>query len=186
MRVMGTADKKTIALTGGDAGAGDADGVGSGGFLAHEGAGRADYAMHQRDIAGQQIRQLCQEQRGAEIAEQMLVQVSVGIGAFGYARHDGLIGGVIALPPAGRHDHVHPAQQLGVAFDAGMIQRGAGGVGAVALPWLHLPLLALGYLSIQRDRRHRVDGKAGEAGRIHNRGKGVQGVPMGVHAFAET
>ena len=77
--VVGAADQHDVALAGGDPRTGDAHGVGAAGFLAHEGARRADHAMHDGDIAGQQVGQLRQEQRRTQIAQQMLVQIGARV-----------------------------------------------------------------------------------------------------------
>src|SRR5664280_3012460 len=44
---------------------------------------------------------------------------------------------------AGGDDHVHTREDVGFAFEAGGIEREAGGVSADALPTLHLALIAL-------------------------------------------
>ena len=81
LRVVRAADQEQVALAGGDARAGDADRVGAGGFLAHEGARRTDDAVHDGDVAGEQVGELRQEQRRAQVGQQVLVEVRAGIRA---------------------------------------------------------------------------------------------------------
>ena len=59
--VIGAADQRQLALAGGNARLRDAHGIDAGGFLAHEGPRRSDHAVHQRNIAGQEIWQLRQK-----------------------------------------------------------------------------------------------------------------------------
>jgi hypothetical protein len=77
--VVGAADQRQLALSGGDARLRDAHRIDAGGFLAHEGARGADHAVHQRDIAGEQIGQLRQKQGRAQIAHQALVEEGAGL-----------------------------------------------------------------------------------------------------------
>ena len=68
------ADQEQIALARRDPRAGDAHRVGARGLLAHEGARGADHAVHQRDVARQQVGKLREEQRRPQIGQQLLVQ----------------------------------------------------------------------------------------------------------------
>ncbi len=77
--VIGAADQRQFALTGGDARLRDAHGVDAGRFLAHERARGADDAMHDRNIAGEEVGQLRQEQGRAQIAHQPLVEEGAGL-----------------------------------------------------------------------------------------------------------
>ena len=145
--------------------------------------------MHQRDVARQQVGQLGKEQRRAQIRQQPLVQQRAGVGGVAHGGEDRLVGGVVALAAAGRDDHVHALEQVGVALDPGGVQREAGGVHADALPGLHLPLVAaLGDLLVQVERTIGCTGHGAKravsttgwkpAGR-------VQRCPVGVGAFAQ-
>ena len=70
----------------------------------------------------------------------------------------------VALAAAGGDDHVHPAEDFLVAFDAGRIQRQPGGIGADALPGFHLALIALFRdLGVEGDRRQRMHDVGREA-----------------------
>ena len=80
LAVIRAADQRDLALPGGDARERDAHGIDAGGFLAHEGARGAGDAVHDRDIAGEQIGELRQEQRGAQVAHQPLVEKGGRIG----------------------------------------------------------------------------------------------------------
>ena len=72
--VVGAADEEGVALVRGDARQGDPQGVDAGGLLAHEGARGAGDAVHDGDVAGEQVRELRQEQRRAEAVRQPLVE----------------------------------------------------------------------------------------------------------------
>ncbi|KIT81882.1 hypothetical protein QT20_00080, partial [Staphylococcus aureus] len=117
--------------------------VDAGGFLAHEGARGPAHAVNDRDIAGKQIGELCQEQRRPQFVHQLFVedggrQVTLRVGI-----HDRQGDIEVTLAAAGRDDHVHPRQDFLIAFDAGGIQRQPGGISADPLPQLHLALIAL-------------------------------------------
>ena len=80
----------------------------------------------------------------------MLVQERARIGRRRQCRQNRSIHGVIPLTAAGGNDHVHARQQVRFAFDTSGIQRESRGVGADALPRLHLPLIAtLRYLLVE-------------------------------------
>ena len=72
--IVGAADQRDVALPGRDARMRDAHRVDAGGFLAHEGARRAGHAVHDRDVAGEQVGELRQEQRRAQVVHQPLVE----------------------------------------------------------------------------------------------------------------
>ena len=99
--------------------------------------------MHQRDIAGEQVRQLRQEQGRAQVAHQPLVEEGAGLVGLAHAGHDRGVDRDIALAAAGGDDHVGMVEQFGFAGDAGIAERQAGGIDADPLPGLHLPLIAL-------------------------------------------
>ena len=78
--VVGAADQEDVGLAGGDAGMGDADRVDAGLLLAHEGARGAGDAVDDGDVAGEQVRELGEEQRRPQVAHQALVEEDAGIG----------------------------------------------------------------------------------------------------------
>ena len=141
--VIGAADQRQFALSGGDARLRDAHGVDAGGFLAQERARGSDDAVHDRDIAGEQVRKLRQEQGRAQIAHQPFVEEGAGLGHLAHAGEDRGVDRDVALAAAGGDDHVGAVEQIGLAGNAGVAEREAGGIDADALPQLHLPLIAL-------------------------------------------
>ena len=128
---------------GGDARQRDAHRVDAGGFLAHEGARRAGDAVHDGNVAGQQIGELRQKQRRPQVAHQPFVEEGGRIWRARHTGQDRRVDGEVALAAAGGDDHVHVRQDLGLALDAGAVERKPGRIGADALPILHLPLIAL-------------------------------------------
>ena len=74
LAIMRAADQRDVALSGADARKRDTHRIDAGEFLAHEGARGAGHAVHDRDIAGEQIGELRQEQCRAQIAHQPLVE----------------------------------------------------------------------------------------------------------------
>ena len=79
-----------------------------------------------------------------------------GSGSRAQLRHQLLVDRNVPLARPGRHRHVGLRQALGVADEAGVFQRGAGGEGADALPGLHLPLV--GFFRDQPVVSERSDG----------------------------
>ena len=157
LAVMRTADQHDVALPGGDTRERDPHRIDAGGLLAHEGARGAGDAVHDRDIARKQVGQLRQEQRRAQVAHQAFVEESIGIVGLRQAGEDRAVGRKVALAAAGGHDHVHAREHLGIAFDAGGIEREPRGIGADALPRLHLALVALlRNLLVEFERRDRM------------------------------
>ena len=71
---MRAADQRDVALSGRDTRERDPCRVDTRGFLAHEGARRAGHAVHDGDVAGEQVRKLRQEQRRAQIVHQPLIE----------------------------------------------------------------------------------------------------------------
>ena len=120
--------------------------------------------MDNGNIAGEQIGELRQEQRRPQVAHQPFVEEGFGIGGFGLVGQDRRIDGDVALAAAGRHDHVHASEQLGIALHAGTGESKPRGIGADPLPRLHLPLVALFrdlLVEIERrERMHQVGSKA--------------------------
>src|SRR5690348_7704650 len=74
LAVLRASDQGDFALTRSNACKRDPRRINSGGFLAHERAGRSGHAMNDGNVAGQQIRKLCQKQGRPEIVHQPLVQ----------------------------------------------------------------------------------------------------------------
>ena len=140
---MGRADQRDLALSGCDPRQRDPRRVDAGGFLAHEGARRAAHAVDDGDVAGEQVGELGQKQRRPQIVHQPFVEKAGARIALGISVHDRQVDREVAFAAAGGDDHVHPAEDFLVAFDAGRIQRQPGGIGADALPRFHLALIAL-------------------------------------------
>ena len=72
--IMRCADQCDLALSGRDARQRDPRRVDGGCFLAHEGARRAAHAVHDGDVAGQQVGELRQKQRRPQIVHQPFVE----------------------------------------------------------------------------------------------------------------
>ena len=168
LAVVGAADQRDVALAGLDARQRDAHRIDAGGFLAHEGARGAGDAVHDRDIAGEQVGELRQEQRRPQVAHQPFVEEGVRVlGAAAVPRQDGGVDRDVALAAAGRDDHVRAREEFGVALDAGGVERKAGRIGADALPRLHLPLVALlRDLLVEVERRERMHDVGREGRRV--------------------
>ncbi len=110
LAVVRAAHQRDVALPGGNARERDAHRIDPRRFLAHEGARRADDAMDDRDIAGEQVGQLRQEQRRPQIAHQPLVEEGAGIGGLPAIGQDRAVDRDVALAAAGGDDHVHAAE----------------------------------------------------------------------------
>ncbi len=123
---------------------GDAQRVGAGGFLAHEGARGADHAMHERDIAGEQVRKLRKEKGGAQIAHQPFVDEGVALSALPRTSVRIAVSTVTSRspPPAATIMSVLSRISAFLAMPAS-VQREARRIDADALPGFHLPLIAL-------------------------------------------
>ena len=157
LAILGAADQRDIALPGGDAGVGDPNGVDAGRFLAHESARRTGDAVPDRNLAGEKIGKLRQEKRRAQVAHQFLVEESGRIGRLRRAGENDRVDIEIALAAAGGDDHIHARKKLGIAFCSRGIERKTGGIGADALPGIHLALIALFRdLRVEIDRRNRM------------------------------
>ena len=73
-----------------------------------------------------------------------------------------------------------------VAFDAGAVEREAGGIGADALPGFHLALIALlRDLRVEIDRRQRMHDEGRERRGVGARLRRHQLLPMGLGPFAQ-
>ncbi len=142
--------------------------------------------MHDGNIAGEQVGKLRQEQRRPQVAHQPLVEEGAWVFRVLDTGEDGAVDGEIALAAAGGDDHVHARENVGLALDAGGVERKTGSIGADALPILHLALIALlRDLGVEIDWRQRMhdvrrEGRCVGAGmRFH------QFLPMRLRAFAE-
>ena len=183
---MGSADQRDVALAGLDTRERDPRRVDAGGFLAHEGARRSADAVNDGDIAGEQIGELRQEQRRPQIVHQPFVEKAGARIALRVGVQDRHVDRDVALAAAGRDDHVHAAEDFLVAFDAGRIQRQPGGIGADALPRLHLALIALlGDLRVEADRRQRMDDVGRKALLVDIDALRIERIPMRIEPFAE-
>ena len=183
---MGGADQRDVALAGLDPRQRDPRRIDRGGFLAHEGARRAAHAMHDGDVAGEQVGELRQEQRRPQIVHQPFVEKARMRIAPGVGVQDRCVDREVALAAAGGDDHVHPAEDFLVALDAGRIQRQPGGIGADALPGFHLALVALfRNLGVERDRGERMHDVGREALVVDVDLPGVQRFPMRIQPLAE-
>ena len=92
----------------------------------------------------------------------------------------------VAFAATGGDDHVHPPQDIRVAFDTGGIERQSCGVGSDALPGFHLALIALFRdLRVEADRRQRMNDIGREVLLIGIDTPLVQRVPMRIKAFTE-
>ncbi|HWU15225.1 MAG TPA: hypothetical protein VN157_14585, partial [Caulobacter sp.] len=67
-------DERVGRLAGLDAGKGSFDRRDAGRFLAHEGARRTGDLVHDRDVAGEQVRKLGEEQRRAQFGRQLFIE----------------------------------------------------------------------------------------------------------------
>ena len=131
----GAADEEDVALAGADAPPGDLDGADAGDLLAHEGARRAGDLVDDRDVAGDEVGELRQEERRAEVVGQALVEERrLRRRRVREALEDGRVGRHVALAAVGGDDHVGVAEDVEVAGDAGVVEREARGVGAEPLP----------------------------------------------------
>ncbi len=147
--------------------------------------------MDNRDVAGQQVGQLRQEQGGTQVVHQPLVEETVMIARFstrlGQPGQDGAIDIEIAFAAARRHDHIHAAENVGVALDAGAVERKPGGVDADALPGLHLALIALlGDLRVEAHRGERMHHVGGVMAGVGARLAVGERLPVCLRPFAQT
>ena len=191
VRPLGTvraADQDRVDLARGDPSLGDPQGIHPGGFLAHEGTRGARDPVDDGDVAGQQVRQLGQEQRRAQVVLEPLVQVGARIGGLPQARQDRAIDRVVALAAARRHDEVERLLEGGLVLHAGGVEGQPRGVDAEPLPRLHLTLVAArGDLPVPGDRgrgMHRI-GREGLGVGAGSRLR-VEGREMGLDALART
>ena len=142
--------------------------------------------MDDRNIAGEQIGELSQEQRRPQTVHQPFVEKAGSRIAFCGGVQNRDIDRQIALAAGGRDDHVHPAQDFLVALDACGIQRQPGGIGPDPLPGFHLTLVALlGDLRIEVYRRKRMDDAGRERFLIDVDAARIERFPMRIQPFAE-
>src|SRR6266508_4154390 len=105
-----------------------------------------------------------EEPRRPQIAHQPFVEEGFGIGGFGLVGEDRRVDRDVALAAAGRDDHVHAREQIGIALHAGIGKGKPRRIGADPLPWFHLALVALLrdlFVQVERcERMHRVGSEA--------------------------
>ena len=144
--------------------------------------------MHDRDVAGQQVRELGEEERRAQVAHQALVQEHPRIGGVADAGQDLSVDSVVALAAARRDDEVHAPLQRYVGLRAGGLEREPGGVDAEALPGLHLPLVRLlRDLPVVVEMHRRVHRVGREGRRVEpRRGAARQSREVGFGVLADT
>jgi hypothetical protein len=184
--VVTAADQRDVALARCDPRMRDPDRVDARGLFAHEGARRPGHPVHDRDVAGEQVRKLREEQRRAKIAHQPFVEKGLRLLRGRQAGQDRRVGGDIALAAARRNDHVGAREDLCVALDARGVERKARRIGADALPRLHLPLIALlRDLLVEVDRRDLVNDVGRVAGAVGLRLPRAQPLPMRVRPLAK-
>jgi hypothetical protein len=144
--------------------------------------------VNDRDVASEKIGKLCEEEGGAQLRGQLLVEQDIEIVTlFGSSQNVG-IDGHVAFAAACRHHHVHGCAQVFVVADAGIRERKAGNVGAEALPSFHLALVAtLGDLQAPVDLGQGMDRVGREALAIHHRLRagGGQFQPMRISTFSQ-
>jgi hypothetical protein len=142
--------------------------------------------VHDRDVAGHQVRELCQEQRGAQIAHQAVVHERLGLrGLVGTGRYVE-VDLRVALAAASRHDHVGARQQLGLCLQSCAVEREPGRIGPDALPRLHLALIALlRDLPVEFERDDAMHDVGRKRRRIGRRRRGIERLPVRVQPFTE-
>ena len=145
--------------------------------------------MNDRHIAGEQVGKLGQEQGRAQIVGEALVQERLRIGRSAEAGQDLAVDDEIALAAARRDDHVHMRQAVEIAGKARIGERQAGGIGAEALPRLHLANVGLARdLLVELERHHRQHRERREMLRIGGGRPGLvdgQRLPMRIQPLAE-
>src|ERR1700716_1198936 len=141
--VLRATDQRDVALTAGDTCERDPRRVNACSFLAHESARRSGYAVHDGDVAGQQVRKLRQKKRRTQIVHQPFVEKPGRGIALRFGTENAYVDREIALATAGGDNHIHPPEDFLVALNAGRIQRQPRGISPNALPGFHLALIAL-------------------------------------------
>ncbi len=115
------------------------------------------HLVHDRDVTGEQVRELGEEQRRAQFGRQLLVEQLLAVVALQRLVDDQRIDIDVALAAAGGHDHVHAAAGVEIVLEAGVVERQACCKHAEALPVFHLALVAtLGDLLRPVDLRQRM------------------------------
>src|SRR6266699_5296705 len=142
--------------------------------------------MHDGNVAGEQVRELRQKERRAQIVHQPLVEEPGSRVAFRFQVQNVAVHREIALAATGGDNHVHPSEDFLVALDASRIQRQSGGIGSDALPGFHLTLVALfGDLGIEVYRRPGMDDVWCETLLVYIDAPRIERVPVRVQPFAE-
>ena len=124
--IEGAADQRMRRLAGADARRRRLDRRNAGAFLAHEGARRAGDLVDDRDVAGEQVGELRQEQRRPELGGQLLVEQDAEIGASRRSGEDRRVDRLVALAAGRRHHHVHGRAERVVALHARVVERQPG------------------------------------------------------------
>ncbi len=145
------------------------------------------HAVDDRNIAGKEIGQLLQEEARQQIVHQPLVEKRGTIFSLRGARKDGAVDSDISLPSTRGDDHVHTAQNAGVAFDTRRVQRGPCRVRTDLLSNTHLTLIAFPrnlFSEIDRAQRmnkvRRILAGIGRWPAVH------EAVPMRLRTFTQT
>ena len=184
--IVGATDQSDLALSCADTRMRDPHGVDAGRLLAHEGARGAGDAMHDRDVAGQKVGQLRQEQGRAQVAHQAFVDEHFWLLGLGQTGQDCGIDRFVALGSSGDRDHVHAGEEVGVAFGAGTFECETRGIGANPLQRFHLPLITLlRDLAVEFERGQPVDGVGRVKVGVGSRRRRVEVLPMHLASFAE-
>src|SRR5690606_28283448 len=111
----GAANEEDVALAGTYTPPGDLDGADAGDFLTEKGARRAGHLVHDGDVAGEEVGQLRQEKRRAQVAAQALIEEFAGLGRIRQAFQDGAVSFRIAFAGAGRDDQMRLTEELRVS-----------------------------------------------------------------------
>ena len=143
-------------------------------FLAHEGARRPRDMVDDRDVAGEEVRELSQEQGRTKSAWQDFTGAQrCTVRRAAHFEHLAVNGG-IALAAAGGDDKIHPIEQVGASLDLCIFQSQTSSIHAETLPPLHLSLIAVfGNLLGERQRYERMHRIWRECRLIHASGAGL-------------
>ena len=146
--------------------------------------------MDDRDIAGDEVGKLGEEEGRAEVVGQPLVEEFLGRRGCLEAFENGGIDGEIPFAAARTDDDMGVRQDLGLARDAGVIEGKPGGIGAHPLPVLHLALVAPSRdLLVEIERHQRVHEIGSAEIAVDDRLRAIgerHSLPMRVGSFAET
>ena len=79
--------------------------------------------MHDRDIAGHEVGELCEKQGWTQIAHQALIEIGAGIVRGAQACQNADINLSVTFAAPCRNDHVGAREQVGIAFHARALER---------------------------------------------------------------